>query len=98
MGRRLEQTPPNQIVLTWADGAQGLSHEQLQLMTSTNGGASFTGPRTVPLRSGDRPYYRAPGISPDGSDVYITYNAVTTPYQDSTALLAASSAPSSTPT
>ncbi len=65
----------NQIVLTWADGAQGLNHEQLLLMTSTDGGAAFTGPTAVPLTSGDRPYYTAPAISPNGTDVYLTYNA-----------------------
>ncbi len=74
----------NQIVLTWADGAQGLNHEQLLLMTSTNGGASFTGPAAVPLPGGDRPYYTAPAISPNGTDVYITYNAFTTPYRTNT--------------
>ena len=74
----------NQIVLTWADGRQGLNHEQLMLMTSANGGASFTGPNAVPLATGDRPYYTAPAISPDGTDVYITYNAFTTPYRDNT--------------
>jgi hypothetical protein len=74
----------NQIVLTWADGAQGLNNEQLLLMTSTNGGASFSGPAEVPLATGDRPYYTAPAISPDGSDVYITYNAFTTPFRNNT--------------
>jgi hypothetical protein len=74
----------NQIVLTWADGAQGLNHEQLLLMTSTDGGASFTGPASVPLQSGDRPYYTAPAISPNGADLYITYNAFTTPYRTDT--------------
>jgi hypothetical protein len=74
----------NQIVLTWADGRQGLDHEQLMLMTSTNGGASFSGPNPVPLAAGDRPYYTAPAISPNGADVYITYNAFTTPYQNNT--------------
>jgi hypothetical protein len=74
----------NQIVMTWADGAQGLNHEQLLLMTSTNGGASFSGPRAVPLAPGDRPYYTAPAISPTGTDVYITYNAFTTPYRSDT--------------
>jgi hypothetical protein len=71
-------------VLTWADGAQGLNHEQLMMMTSTNGGGSFTGPTTVPLTPGDRPYYTAPAISPNGTDVYITYNAFTTPYRNDT--------------
>jgi hypothetical protein len=74
----------NRIVLTWADGARGLNHEQLLLLTSTDGGASFTGPRAVPLAPGDRPYYTAPAISPNGSDVYITYNAFTTPYRNDT--------------
>jgi hypothetical protein len=74
----------NQIVLTWADGRAGLNHEQLMLMSSGNGGASFTGPNAVPLATGDRPYYTAPAISPNGTDVYITYNAFTTPYRDDT--------------
>jgi hypothetical protein len=74
----------NRIVLTWADGRQGLNNEQLLMMTSTNGGASFTGPAAVPLAAGDRPYYTAPAISPNGTDVYITYNAFTTPYRDDT--------------
>jgi hypothetical protein len=74
----------NQVVLTWADGAQGLNHEQLLLMTSTDGGASFSGPSAVPLTPGDRPYYTAPAISPNGTDVYITYNAFTTPYRNDT--------------
>ncbi len=74
----------NQIVLTWADGAQGLNNEQLLMMTSTDGGASFSGPSAVPLTPGDRPYYTAPAISPNGTDVYITYNAFTTPYSNDT--------------
>jgi hypothetical protein len=74
----------NRIVLTWADGRLGLNHEQLLLMTSGNGGASFSGPAAVPLAPGDRPYYTAPAISPSGTDVYITYNAFTTPYRNDT--------------
>jgi hypothetical protein len=74
----------NRMVLTWADGAQGLNQERLLMMTSTNAGASFTGPTAVPLPSGDRPYYTAPAISPNGTDVYITYNAFTTPYRNDT--------------
>lgn len=61
-----------------------LNHEQPLLMASTNGGASFTGSAAVPLTAGDRPYYTAPAISPNRSDVYITYNAFTTPYRNDT--------------
>jgi hypothetical protein len=74
----------NRMVLTWADGRQGLNNEQLLMMTSTDGGASFSGPGAVPLTSGDRPYYTAPAISPNGTDVYITYNAFTTPFRNDT--------------
>jgi len=74
----------NRIVLTWADGRQGLNNEQLMLMTSTDGGASFSGPTAVTLATGDRPYYTAPAISPNGTDVYITYNAFTTPFRNDT--------------
>jgi hypothetical protein len=74
----------NQIVLTWADGRNGLNKEQLLMMSSTDGGASFSGPDAVPLATGDRPYYTAPAISPNGKDVYITYNAFTTPFRNDT--------------
>src|SRR5258707_7167973 len=74
----------NQIALTWADGAQGVNNERLLLTTSTDGGASFSAPSAVPLTPGDRPYYTAPAISPNGTDVYITYNAFTTPYRTDT--------------
>ncbi len=74
----------NEIALSWADGAKGLNHEQLLLMTSGNGGASFTGPTAVSLAAGDRPYYTAPAISPNGADIYIVYNAFTTPYRNDT--------------
>src|SRR5260370_1236281 len=47
-------------------------------------GASFSGPTAVTLTAGDRPYYTAPAISPNGTDVYITYNAFTTPYRNDT--------------
>jgi len=74
----------NRIVMTWADGRNGLNNEQLLLMTSTDGGTSFSGPTAVPLAASDRPYYTAPAISPDGADVYITYNAFTTPFRNDT--------------
>src|SRR5215468_2096425 len=53
-------------------------------MTSSDGGAQWSGPTAVPLAPADRPYYTAPAISPNGSDVYITYNAFTTPSRDDT--------------
>jgi hypothetical protein len=74
----------DRIVLTWADGSAGLNNEQLMFATSTNGGTSWSTPAPVPLTAGDRPFYTAPAISPNGTDVYITYNAFTTPYRTNT--------------
>jgi hypothetical protein len=34
--------------------------------------------------NGDRGYYTAPALSPDGSDLYVVYNAYTTPFQEAT--------------
>src|SRR5262249_58164534 len=54
------------------------------LTGSGNGGATWAAPIAVPLAAGDRPVYVAPAVSPDGSDLYIVYNAFTTPYRDDT--------------
>jgi hypothetical protein len=74
----------NRIVLTWVDGRNGLNAEQLLLTTSSDGGADWSAPTAVALSPGDRPYYAAPAISPNGTDVYVTYNAFTTPYRSDT--------------
>ena len=73
----------NQIVLTWADGRDGLNHEHVFFSTSTDGGGHWTGPDPVES-AGDRGYYSAAAISPDGHDVYLVYNAFTTPYREDT--------------
>ena len=74
----------NQIVMTWADGRAGLNHEQVLLTTSRNGGVSWTAPGLVGLPAGDRPFYTAPALSPNGTDAYLTVNAYTTPYRTDT--------------
>ena len=73
----------DQIFLTWADGRAGLNHEHLLLTTSRDGGATWATPRAIESR-GDRPVYTAPAVSPDGTDLYVVYNAFTTPYRDDT--------------
>ena len=74
----------NQIVMTWADGASGLDHEQLLWTSSTTAGASWTAPAALALPTGDRPVYTAPALSPDGTDLYVVDNAFTTPYRHDT--------------
>ena len=73
----------NLIVDAWADGRDGLNHEHVLFSASANGGGSWSGPTAIET-TGDRGYYAAPAISPDGSDVYVVYNAYTTPFRDNT--------------
>ncbi|MEO7262420.1 MAG: hypothetical protein ABI047_14365, partial [Jatrophihabitantaceae bacterium] len=83
-GRPSGSPATDEIFMTWADGRAGLNHEQLMLTWSRDGGASWATPIAVPLAAGDRPIYTAPAVSPDGSDLYVVYNAYTTPYRDNT--------------
>jgi hypothetical protein len=74
----------NEIVDAWTDGRFGLNHEVSLLSFSTDGGQTWSAPQTVSL-PGDRALYTAPAIAPDGSRVYVTYNAFTTPFSSTTA-------------
>jgi hypothetical protein len=73
----------NLIVDVWADGRDGLNNEDVMISYSTTRGASWSEPQRI-SSSPDRGYYAAPAISPDGQDVYVVYNAFTTPFQDTT--------------
>ena len=73
----------DEILDAWADGRPSLNHEQVLVSYSTNGGDTWSEPTAV-QESGDRGYYAAPALSPDGTDVYVVYNAFTTPYRTNT--------------
>jgi len=73
----------NQIVNSWADGRDGLNHEHVLFASSRDGGATWTGPTAIET-AGDRGYYAAPAISPNGTDVWVVYNAFTTPFRNDT--------------
>lgn len=83
-GRATGTAASNEIFMTWSDGRNGLNHEQLMLTWSRDGGTTWATPMAVPLSAGDRPFYTAPAVSPSGNDLYITYNAYTTPYRTNT--------------
>ena len=70
----------NEIVDVWGDGRLGLNQEVSLLSYSTDAGATWSTPATVSL-PGDRPIYSAPAIAPDGSAVYVIYEALMDPYR-----------------
>lgn len=71
----------DRMVMSYVSGT--IDAPQVYFTESANRGATWTTPR--PIQSvGDRGYYTAPAISPNGTDVYIVYNAFTTPYRTNT--------------
>jgi hypothetical protein len=53
------------------------------LSYSSNGGDSWSSPTAI-SSAGDRGFFAAPAISPNGQELYIVYNAFTTPYRTNT--------------
>jgi hypothetical protein len=74
----------DEIVDAWADGVDGLNNEHVLTSYSTDRGATWSAPAAIES-AGDRGYYAAPALSPNGTDLYVVYNAFTTPYQTTTA-------------
>jgi hypothetical protein len=72
----------NRIVMTYVSGELAKPH--VYFTESTNGGGDWTTPRAIEGAS-DRGLYAAPAISPNGTNVYVVYNAFTTPFQPTTA-------------
>jgi hypothetical protein len=72
----------NTIVLTWPDGA--INHEQALVQTSADRGLTWSAPVNA-AEAGDRPDNPAVAISPNGTDVYLVYNAYLQPFQTTTA-------------
>src|SRR5919199_1234581 len=72
----------NRIVMTYVSGE--ITKPHVFFAESTNGGATWAGPRAIEGPT-DRGLYTAPAISLDGKNVYVVYNAFTTPYQPTTA-------------
>jgi len=77
------------IAVTWCDASQGLNNEQALVTLSYDGGATWSSPvnatATAPsATSPDRPDFPSIAISPDGSNLYLTYMAFLQPFQTDT--------------
>jgi hypothetical protein len=72
----------DRIVLSYVSGTLAAPH--VFFSESANRGNSWTAPRAIET-TGDRGLFAAPAISPNGTDVYVVYNAFTTPFQPTTA-------------
>lgn len=74
----------DRIVLTWVDGRDGLNNEDIRFTWSDDGFRTWATVRTgVQTGADDRGYYSAPAISPNGTDVWLVYNAWTEDFKDS---------------
>ena len=71
----------DRIVMSYVSGAVAQPH--VFFAESTNRGATWSTPRAIE-RASDRGFFAAPAISPNGTDVYVVYNAFTTPFRDNT--------------
>jgi hypothetical protein len=71
----------DQIVLVTTE-QQALNDEQVLFTTSTDGGDTWSDLENI-TQEGDRGYYSAPAISPNGTDAWVVYNAFTTPFRES---------------
>jgi hypothetical protein len=72
----------NRIVMTYVSGT--LAKPDVDFTESTNGGSSWAVPRAIETGANDRGLFTAPAISPNGTNVYVVYNAFTTPFRDTT--------------
>jgi hypothetical protein len=71
----------DRIVMSYVSGE--ITKPHVYFTESTDKGATWTSPKAIEGAS-DRGYYAAPAISPNGKDVYVVYNAFTTPWQPTT--------------
>jgi hypothetical protein len=73
----------DEILRTWVDGRDGVDNVHVYASYSTDGGNTWSDPAAVEA-AGDRGYYSAIAISPQGTDAYLVYNAFTTPFRNDT--------------
>jgi hypothetical protein len=79
---------PDTLYLSWCDGptatGENAPREQAMIQWSTDKGMTWQGPVNAAL-PGDRPDFPAVAVSPDGTDLYMTYMAFHAPWRTTTA-------------
>jgi hypothetical protein len=74
---------PNTIGLAWDDARLGVNHEQALVQLSTDGGNTWSAPVNA-AAAGERPDFPAIALSPNGSRLYVVYDAFLQPFQTDT--------------
>jgi hypothetical protein len=82
-GAPLGTDATDRIVLAWADARNGLDHEEALIQWSDDRGSTWSDPVNG-AAAGDRPDFPAVAISPNGTDVYLTYMNFAAPFQTTT--------------